>query len=489
MNCCYLVLFSLIVSVFTLKAEEMITLDSVVETVYNESGTVGHYISWNFKYDSNYRLIEKDNYYYQISQDNYNDRRSETFIYDDFGNIFIKEKKEYDSNQLRSVGRIENYYNSNNLLTETYDLSMDIGTGTFDTSSVTKNFYDSDSNLDSILIYNEQSIYKTNYIRIQDTLFSYVSYINKDDSTENIKYVEHYIYSENNNLTEYCYYGNTDSLFYIDLKHVYIFNSDNNLIESQVYKVKNHDNELVLDQKYLWIYNKSNELEFHCQKKYLLDESWISEYDSIYYDEKNRISYRIHGQQLNPHDERSMKKIEYKYDTFDNADSIVYYYNHSYQDSTKEQVRYIINNTYNNDFLKDAIINPLDIIFDNDFNDTRQISSSIGYYHDKNANEMKRGVAFDYYYSNSDLSGIEVVFPIQQDHIVYPNPCSDYINFKSNNFKNADLEIYNLDGKIQIKQKVNLHTYINIQKLIPGVYYYKLKTQTDIMVGKFCVSR
>ncbi|MDC8100391.1 T9SS type A sorting domain-containing protein [Chryseobacterium rhizosphaerae] len=70
----------------------------------------------------------------------------------------------------------------------------------------------------------------------------------------------------------------------------------------------------------------------------------------------------------------------------------------------------------------------------------------------------------------------------KQDIKIYPNPVSDYayVEIGFNDFKEADISVYDMSGKLlqQIKTK-NKVTKINTQTLVQGAYLVTIKTDTN----------
>ena len=71
-----------------------------------------------------------------------------------------------------------------------------------------------------------------------------------------------------------------------------------------------------------------------------------------------------------------------------------------------------------------------------------------------------------------------------QELNIYPNPASDQINVTSN-FNITEIEIYNTIGKLIMNNFIQIRDFtINVNDLIPGVYFLKLKNENGITETK-----
>lgn len=69
---------------------------------------------------------------------------------------------------------------------------------------------------------------------------------------------------------------------------------------------------------------------------------------------------------------------------------------------------------------------------------------------------------------------------------IYPNPANDYLNvFLSNSEKITSFKIYDVFGKIVLKNELQRSEQINISTLQTGFYFIKVKTETKDYVSKF----
>jgi len=72
---------------------------------------------------------------------------------------------------------------------------------------------------------------------------------------------------------------------------------------------------------------------------------------------------------------------------------------------------------------------------------------------------------------------------------MYPNPASDILNIKLNNITNADLSIYDIQGKLVLKQSVSeeQNLELNVSELQSGLYFVKLNTNNKELVKKLVI--
>jgi acid phosphatase len=70
--------------------------------------------------------------------------------------------------------------------------------------------------------------------------------------------------------------------------------------------------------------------------------------------------------------------------------------------------------------------------------------------------------------------------------LIYPNPCSEWLNIKISNYQNAIAEIYTMKGQlIRKKTLVSPNTAIHTEGLVEGVYLLKIIRREGITLFKF----
>jgi uncharacterized protein (TIGR02145 family) len=82
---------------------------------------------------------------------------------------------------------------------------------------------------------------------------------------------------------------------------------------------------------------------------------------------------------------------------------------------------------------------------------------------------------------NSGSTRIPVINESEQFSI-YPNPANDWITIRLENSAEADLSIYELEGKLMLKKQLNQQeTVINIENLPEGIYIVSIKNSQGIL--------
>ncbi len=71
---------------------------------------------------------------------------------------------------------------------------------------------------------------------------------------------------------------------------------------------------------------------------------------------------------------------------------------------------------------------------------------------------------------------------------IIPNPTSDFIRIDADFQKDVDVEIYDVTGKLIMKDRYNNHHNLEVSSLNPGVYYIKIRESSRTSVGKFVKS-
>lgn len=75
--------------------------------------------------------------------------------------------------------------------------------------------------------------------------------------------------------------------------------------------------------------------------------------------------------------------------------------------------------------------------------------------------------------------------------VIYPNPVNDFLNIQiiSNNFDPyAEIKITDIHGKLTYSSQIySKKSCINIQNLIPGIYFAKVKFNSRILLRKLII--
>jgi hypothetical protein len=126
--------------------------------------------------------------------------------------------------------------------------------------------------------------------------------------------------------------------------------------------------------------------------------------------------------------------------------------------------------SYNHPFNIDSFFYDLEL---EDFPHNNKVLTSMEYDYNSGWEVTYRST---YQYSNDPPLGIEE-FNITDTNI-YPNPVKDVLNIELINQTNADASLFDTNGRLFIKQKLqNLQTPINLETLSSGVYVLKIQTE------------
>ena len=80
-------------------------------------------------------------------------------------------------------------------------------------------------------------------------------------------------------------------------------------------------------------------------------------------------------------------------------------------------------------------------------------------------------------YEISEVTGIEEVKGITLQCSAYPNPATDYVKLKVENYetKNLTYWLYDINGKLLESKKIDgSETFINMEILVPATYFLKV---------------
>jgi subtilisin family serine protease len=73
----------------------------------------------------------------------------------------------------------------------------------------------------------------------------------------------------------------------------------------------------------------------------------------------------------------------------------------------------------------------------------------------------------------------------KEQFLVYPNPASTYlkVDFPAG-FNTATLTIYNNLGQLIKQQNIEIDSFVNLEDLVQGIYYYTVKSRDFLQTGK-----
>lgn len=91
-------------------------------------------------------------------------------------------------------------------------------------------------------------------------------------------------------------------------------------------------------------------------------------------------------------------------------------------------------------------------------------------------------------YLDADVA-LSVTDYILSNFSLFPNPANDVLNIKLNNITNANLRVYDIQGKLVIERSISneQNLELNVSNLQSGLYFVKLNTSTKEMVKKLII--
>jgi len=88
-----------------------------------------------------------------------------------------------------------------------------------------------------------------------------------------------------------------------------------------------------------------------------------------------------------------------------------------------------------------------------------------------------------YYFYPEIVVGIENIDDFELN--IFPNPGQSYLKIESNDTKNKEVIMENLEGKIVLKSNFNDKVNLDINELPVGMYIIKIQTNTKTIINKF----
>lgn len=162
-------------------------------------------------------------------------------------------------------------------------------------------------------------------------------------------------------------------------------------------------------------------------------------------------------------------KDEYTYDENGNMVALVdYEWEGDWNLSWKSEI------SYNNSYSIDELIMPW-WWFEDDYITYRHMPiTGTGYDYNAGSNDWDMSTRSTLSYAELDVTGINN--PEGSSIKVYPNPATDYISFDLENGANeTTVELYDLQGRLVLRQTVSAKTKIKVGHLNRGQYVYKIQ--------------
>ncbi len=166
-------------------------------------------------------------------------------------------------------------------------------------------------------------------------------------------------------------------------------------------------------------------------------------------------------------------KLEYTYDGNGNLILIVPYY---WEKNMSQWIEHELKRFERPDIWKQ------EYAYDSSGNKTMEIN----YNWDETANRFVNGTKTTWFYSDLNFTSIPNT-PLNK-LTVYPNPAKDFIVFDlPNGSESATIELYDIQGKMVVQQKLTETKQIAVGHLPKGLYLYRLTNGETFSTGKLVV--
>ena len=341
----------------------------------------------------------------------------------------------------------------------------------------------------------------------------------------NAKSYTTYDFNEIQSTEIFFYWEKSTNQWLADLKKVITYDANGNVTQNILYEfdVDNYQWVLYQKQQYAYddlgnviseiLYNSNNQITYGSKYNNKYDDNGNVTQDSVsLWDPTGR--FWVPG-----------GKDEYSYDAGGNLASLIFSY---WNDSTSQ---FVLN--YKGEFNYDANgYDTLDIYSnwyavtsewiiehktENTFDDAGNLTSLVDYFWteatSKRENSYKYENTYDvngnltgsiyfqwdetssqwliidkrtYYYSEYNITAVPVI--PERKISVYPNPASDHIVFDlTHASESANVELFDLQGKKVLEQKLSESKQISVNNLRKGLYMYRLNNNGTIYEGKITV--
>ena len=90
----------------------------------------------------------------------------------------------------------------------------------------------------------------------------------------------------------------------------------------------------------------------------------------------------------------------------------------------------------------------------------------------------------DIYYYKSNVT-TDVRLENESEVVVFPNPCREKLLFKNVSLGNSMIYLYDRNGKEIVALKICNESFINVQNLTSGIYFYRIVSDNKTINGKF----
>jgi len=310
-----------------------------------------------------------------------------------------------------------------------------------------------------------------------------------------------YTYDDQGNVTsDIYYYLDEGGNWNIYENREYTYDDKGNVILDMIYW--DLDDHIKQGKKYEYIYDVNGNMTFDIRFNWDITTSqWVNFGRTIYtYDANGNMTikiyyswYQLYDWDITPHVWMLLYKGEFQYDINGN---MTLGFDSYWNDSTKQ---WYIDQKYEYTYDANGNMTSLNTYtvgttsqyenyfkYENTYNVNGNITSQIYYNWYESINQWVTGNNKTFYYSEHNTTLVPMT--PEREVSVYPNPASEYILFDLTAIsESAIVELFDLQGKKVLEQKLSENKRISVNNLRKGLYLYRLNDSGYIYKGKILV--
>lgn len=250
-------------------------------------------------------------------------------------------------------------------------------------------------------------------------------------------------------------------------------------------------NQFYLNYEDIREYDNENRLTMHSELNRTL------QYDEyvpfvLTYGDKVEYSYSNEGQIVSEinytyesDDFIPQNKYEYSYDAQhpDGLESEIYYEWNALSSSWEKKTKGVLTTNY--DVKRDQLILPFgeeDESHELKMYFNYMATEFLQYIWSDDTNDWVENTNYKIYYSSHEPSGL--IKKNSSDISLYPNPTSDFISVNLNEGDNANIALYDLQGRKVYESSVVNSSRIDVSQFNKGIYFYQLSVEGKTVSGK-----